>query len=300
MKQFRERSLIVILGLMASLTIFSGSALASGPVHWSYDGEAGPTHWGELSPDFALCATGTEQSPIDIPAEAALNPADLDYAYLPSAVNIVNNGHTIQVNYDAGSTLKLDNQEYELVQFHFHAASEHTNNGQHAPMEMHLVHRNANGDTAVVGVWLENGSENTAFAPVFDNLPAVEGEPTTISGQTVNADSLLPVERTYHRYNGSLTTPPCTQNVKWIMLSDSVTLSDAQIGKYTAIFSDNFRPTQPLNDRQFLVTAQIGPETLPVTGTNPMPGAVNLVGVGMLAVITGAGLYVYHHKSSQA
>jgi carbonic anhydrase len=287
---------MAMLGLIVGLVVFGNVAVASGPVHWTYEGDEGPEHWGELSPDFALCSTGVEQSPVNIPADAALNPADLGYNYLPSAVNIFNNGHTIQVNYDPGSSLKLDDQDYELVQFHFHAASEHTKDGQQAPMEMHLVHRNAAGGLAVVGVWLESGSENAAFASVFNHLPTTEGEPEAVPGETVNADELLPAERSYHRYNGSLTTPPCTQDVKWIMLGNSVELSDVQITQYTDIFDNNFRPVQPFNERTFLLTSQIGPETLPESGGVAFPVAGVLVGFGALGIMAGTGLYLYHRK----
>lgn len=303
MKQMANRSLMVMVGLMAALMVFSTSALASDPVHWSYEGEAGPAHWGELSPDFALCGAGAAQSPIDIPADATLNPADLGFAYQPSAVNIVNNGHTVQVNYDGGSTLKLDGQDYQLAQFHFHAGSENTHNGQQAPLEMHLVHKNAAGDLAVVGVWLDGGgSDNAAFAPVFSHLPATEGEPEAVAGETVNADSLLPADRSYYRFNGSLTTPPCSQNVKWIMESQPVQVSDAQIAAFTAIFDNNFRPVQPFNDRQFLVSAQMEmepamePATLPVSGGEPWPIADLLAGLGGVFLVSGAGLFLYRRR----
>jgi carbonic anhydrase len=298
MKQIIKRSLMAMLGLMVGLTAFVGVAIAEGPVHWGYEGEEGPEHWGELSPDFALCSTGTEQSPINIPTDAALNPADLGYNYLPSAVNIFNNGHTIQVNYDPGSDLVLNNQVYELLQFHFHAGSEHTRDGQQLPIEMHLVHRNADGGLAVVGAWVEIGSHNAAFEPVFNHLPATEGEPEAVPGETVNADELLPAERSYRQYNGSLTTPPCTQDVKWIMLSETVELSEAQITAYTDIFDHNFRPTQPFNERSFLLSSEVGaaPETLPESGGVAFPVASVLMGLGALGIITGTGLYLYRRK----
>ena len=299
MKKFTKFSVVVITGLIIGVTAFGGMALAEGPVHWGYEGEDGPEHWGELSPDYALCSTGTEQSPIDIPAGAPLNPADLGYNYLPSAVNIFNNGHTIQVNYDPGSSLQIDNTEYELIQYHFHAHSEHTNNGEAAPMEMHLVHRNADGGLAVVGVWLKSGAENAAFAPVFDNLPTIEGEPEAVAGAAVNADELLPAERAYHRYNGSLTTPPCTENVKWVMLGNSVELSEAQISAYTGIFNNNFRPTQSFNARAFLTGPQSTPATLPESGGAAFPVAVIFVSMGALGTVAGTGLYLYRRKTTE-
>lgn len=297
MKTFAKRSLMVMVGLMVASLVFGGVAAASGPVHWTYEGEAGPENWGELSPDFAACSTGTEQSPVDIAAGTTLNPGDLVYNYQPSAVNILNNGHTVQVNYDAGSSLELDNDTYQLLQFHFHAHSENTLAGQPAPMEMHLVHQNAAGGLAVVGVWLESGSENAAFASVFDNLPATESEAEAVAGATVNVDDLLPTDRSYYRFNGSLTTPPCTEGVKWIMLSTPIELSADQLAAFTAIFDNNYRPVQPLNERTFLTSAQIAPASLPETGGAAWPDAGLVLGFGALAVVTG--FYLYRRKTAQ-
>jgi len=295
--KYRSKVGSIILFSLAGLLLFSGLALASGPVEWGYSGDTGPENWGDLSPDFALCGTGVEQSPIDVPAGATVNPADLGLDYQASAVNILNNGHTVQVNYDAGSTLQVDGQTYNLLQFHFHAASENTSQGQQAPLEAHFVHANADGGLAVVGVWLESGSENAAFAPVFDNLPATKSEATTIEGATVDANELLPAERTYYRFNGSLTTPPCSEGVKWFMMSNPVELSDAQIAAFTAIYDDNFRPVQPFNDRSFLVTSQLQPAALPESGgvRLPMPGI--LAGAGLLLVILGASLELHRRHT---
>lgn len=297
MKTFARCSLMVMVGVVVALMAFGGVAAASDPVHWAYEGEAGPENWGELSPDFAACSTGTEQSPVDIAAGTTLNSGDLAYNYQPSAVNILNNGHTIQVNYDAGSSLELDNDTYQLLQFHFHAHSENTLAGQPAPMEMHLVHQNAAGDLAVVGAWLESGSENAAFASVFDNLPPAESEAEAVASATVNVDELLPADRSYYRFNGSLTTPPCSEGVKWIMLSTPIELSADQLGAFTAIFDNNYRPVQPLNERTFLTSAQIAPEALPETGGVAFPGAGLMMGLGALTVVTG--LYLYRRKIAQ-
>lgn len=321
MKNIISLKLVLIASLIGGLLVaLVSTAAASDPVHWGYEGEEGPDHWGELSPDFALCSTGTEQSPVDIPDGAALNSADLMYNYQPSAVNILNNGHTIQVNYDAGSELTLDNTSYKLLQFHFHAHSENTKNGQPAPMEVHFVHQNDAGGLAVVGAWIQSGSENEAFAPVFNNLPATESDPTTVADVTVNADELLPADRSYYRFNGSLTTPPCSEGVKWIMLSEPIELSQAQIDAFTAIFNDNYRPVQPFNDRTFLTTSEVeaqtseaaveattevtatdtaqtpqeAPETLPQSGGEPFSASGILVGFGLLSL--GLGLYLQRRK----
>lgn len=239
--------------------------------HWGYEGEVGPEHWGELNPDWALCSTGEEQSPVDIPASAALNPDDILFGYDPSQLTIVNNGHTIQVNYDPGSTIEVGGKSYELKQFHFHALSEHTVDGVNTPMEMHLVHQAEDGQYAVVGVFINSGDANAAFEPIWANLPAEAGDPMAIDGVMVNADDLLPGERTYYRYNGSFTTPPCTEGVQWLVLNTSISLSEGQIGDFTAIVDGNYRPVLPMNDREFFLTSPAMEEPTPTPEPAPTP-----------------------------
>lgn len=239
--------------------------------HWGYEGEAGPDHWGD-NPDWALCSTGTEQSPTDIASASPLNPADITFGYDPSQLTIVNNGHTIQVNYDAGSTIEVGGKSYELKQFHFRALSEHTVDGAHTPMEMHLVHQAEDGQYAVVGVFINSGSNaNSAFEPIWANLPAEAGEPHAIDGVMVNADDLLPVERTYWRYNGSFTTPPCTEGVQWLVLNTDISLSDGQISAFTDIVDGNYRPVLALNDREFFLTTPAMEEAAPTATPAPTP-----------------------------
>lgn len=280
MKSFAmfSHALIVAVALMVG-----GTALAQEGVHWSYEGESGPEHWGELSPDFAACAKGLEQSPVDIPANAPLNPADITFSYKPSAVNIFNNGHTVQVNYDAGSSIMLNGVQYDLLQFHFHAASEHAIGGQHQPLEIHFVHRNAQGGLAVVGVLLQPGAENSAYAPIFQNIPQQAGQPAAVVGASVDANAMLPSQKGYWRYDGSLTTPPCTEGVKWLVMNTPVAVSDAQIAAFTTLFPHNERPVQPFNSRTFLI-----PVALPNTGDGVIVLDGVLFGVGVFAV--GAGL----------
>jgi carbonic anhydrase len=162
------------------------------------------------------------------------------------------NGHTIQVNYDEGSSITYNETTYQLVQFHFHHPSEHTVNGEPAAMEIHFVHKDAAGNLAVVGVLLVEGeADNQAYASVFTHLPAEESEPQT-SDIKVNAADMLPESRTFYTYTGSLTTPPCTQGVRWLLLTEPIELSAAQLAAFNAIFEHNARPVQPLNDRDLL------------------------------------------------
>jgi len=294
MKKLTVWRLVLALGLTVGLVAFAGVAIADEEVHWTYEGEHGPEHWGELSPEFAACSEGREQSPIDIPAAASVNPADIVFNYQPTALNIVNNGHTIKVSYDEGSSIEVDGTTYNLLQFHFHALSEHTIKGEYSDVEMHLVHQSAAGGYAVVGVMLERGSENQAYALVWGHLPAEEGEPETIGGVTVKADDLLPAERTYHRYNGSFTTPPCTEGVKWFVMSTPVELSEAQVAAFEAIYDHNYRPVQPFNQRVFYAGG--APQALPVTGGVAFPLEGLLVSFG--ALITAAGLYLRRRKAA--
>jgi carbonic anhydrase len=296
MKKLTVSFVILVLGLMIRMMTFTSPAAAEGPVHWSYEGEAGPEHWGELSPDFALCSTGKEQTPIDVPSATSVNPADITFNYQPTALTIFNNGHTVQVNYDPGSSIEVGGKTYDLKQFHFHTPSEHTVNSNHTDLEMHLVHQSADGQLAVVGVMVKAGSENPAYAPVFNNLPAQESEPSAISGVTVNATDLLPQERTYYRYNGSLTTPPCTEGVQWLLMNTPVELSAAQVTSFQTIFPHDARPVQPLNGRAFLQTSALAaapvesPASLPATGGVPFPVEGVVFVLGLLS--TAAGLYL--------
>lgn len=273
---------LAIAGLVLLLTLSITFVALASTIHWTYEGEEGPAHWGELSPDFAACSAGLQQSPIDIPAGAPVNPADIVFNYSPSALTVVNNGHTIQANYDAGSTITIDGMDYQLLQFHFHGDSEHTVAGQHSPMEAHFVHGNAAGQLAVVGVMLKEGDANVALEPVFANMPAEKGDPVAVAGATVSAGDVLPVDRSYYRYDGSLTTPPCTEGVKWFVMANAVTISAGQQAAYTDLHADNYRPVQAMNARSFYLGG--APEGLPVTG--------GLMVVGVLWMTVASGLVV--------
>jgi carbonic anhydrase len=227
--------------------------------HWGYEGENGPEHWGDLTHEYATCSTGEAQSPIDITNAQPFNLVDIEFHYQPSALNILNNGHTIQANYNTGSYIIFKEQRYNLIQFHFHHPSEHTLDGQAFPMEVHFVHSNAEGKLAVVGVLLTEGiNDNAAFAPVWEHAPAEETRVTTIDGVTIDANAMLPSSRLFYTYNGSLTTPPCSEQVRWLVLTTPATLSEAQISAFSAIFELNARPVQPLNNRYLLLDSTAG------------------------------------------
>ena len=236
-----------VLACFAGATVLSGVA-ASDNVEWGYEGPGGPKYWGSLKPAFAVCASGTRQSPLDLAGATVSDLSHLAFDYTPSPITIFNNGHTVQVDYAPGSALVVDGVRYDLLQFHFHHASEHAVNGVRFPLEMHLVHRNATGALAVVGVFFEAGGVNAALETLWSHLPSEAGPRTVVAGE-VDAAALLPERRTSWRYVGSLTTPPCTEGVAWIVMTDPVALSSEQIEAFRAIFPDNARPMQALNGR---------------------------------------------------
>ncbi len=252
--QINIRSVILSFFIAISFTSLTVVAFAQeGEVHWTYEGEEGPEHWGDIKSAYALCGTGTTQSPIDITTTVSTDIGDIAFNYAPSALNIFNNGHTIQAAYDAGSSITYNGVQYDLLQFHFHHHSEHSINGVISPLEIHFVHRSAEGALAVVGVMLNEGDADAeAYTSVFASLPPEESEVATIEGATINATDMLPAEKTYYTYSGSLTTPPCSEGVRWLLLDTPITVSAAQIEAFSAIFELNARPVQQQNARDVI------------------------------------------------
>ena len=205
---------------ISKLAVAMVTALSAGPTgtilaqHWGYEGEAGPQNWGKLDAKFATCTSGKNQSPIDLKAfvEADIKPLKLDYK--ARAADIVNNGHTVQINYASGSILSVDGISFELKQFHFHSPSENKINGKQFPLESHLVHSDKDGNLAVVAVMFQEGAANTLLGKLWEKMPNKAGEKSALpTGLSVS--QLLPKERDYYRFNGSLTTPPCSEGVRW-------------------------------------------------------------------------------------
>lgn len=245
-----------LLIVNAILLVVSACAPAAAPTstqsassaHWTYEGEEGPSHWGDLDPAYELCGTGKHQSPVDIASPGEQDLANIVIHYQPSQLNILNNGHTVQVNYDAGSYIELEGIRYEVAQFHYHAPSEHEIDGKLFPAELHIVHKSADGHLAVVGLLLQAGSANAAFDPFINNLPA-ETSDLKDAGVKINAMDFLPGIQTTYRYSGSLTTPPCSEGVNWLVMTAPVELSPAQLSELAGLFEGNNRPVQPLNER---------------------------------------------------
>jgi len=222
--------------------------------NWSYEGRTGPANWARLLP-YYVCADGREQSPIDVRgAQPGTDLPALDVrGYRETGVAVLNNGHTVEVEVDEGSVLEVGGEHFDLAQFHFHAPSEHQIDGRAAAMEMHLVHRSESGQLLVIGLLLREGATN-AFLDLFWRFipPEPNETPTDVH---LNPRDALPADRSYHRYDGSLTTLPCSEPVAWYVLRDAVTVSPAQVAKFLEIIGQNARPPQPLNGR----VVQTGP-----------------------------------------
>jgi carbonic anhydrase len=220
--------------------------------HWSYDGDEGPSHWGDLNPDFAPCKNGHHQSPIDIrnPQKADLPPIRFDYK--PSPLHIIDNGHTIMINYAPGSSIRVGDKQYALKQFHFHRPSEEKINGKGYEMVVHLVHADQDGKLAVVAILLENGKNNPLIDELWNELPKEKEKEERLDTITINAANLLPPDPSYYTFSGSLTTPPCSENVTWFVLKRPVSVSASEIEQFSRLYRNDARPTQPLFDRAVL------------------------------------------------
>jgi carbonic anhydrase len=238
--------------LLATLCLGTASLFAqhaSGVPAFSYEGADGPSHWGDLSPDYSVCKTGREQSPVDIrnATKAPLPPIRFDYKSVP--LRLINNGHTVQVNYAAGSSISVGGERYELKQFHFHRPGEERIDGRAFDMVIHLVHTNQRGEVAVVAVLLEKGAANAALQKIWAEMPKTPGQEHQVHGVLVSASDFLPSDPSYYTYKGSLTTPPCTESVAWFILKTPITVSAGQIQAFSAIFPPNARPMQSLGAR---------------------------------------------------
>ena len=222
-----------------------------GEVHWSYEGESGPQNWGKLKPEFNLCAIGKRQSPIAIRDDATLlGPAEpIRFIYTPSRGTVVNNGHTIQVDVEGENSITVRGSTYKLLQFHFHTPSEEMINAKRYAMVAHLVHKNEAGQLAVVAVLLEQGEPNPLIDTVWTYLPLDTNDRVGIPEGLIDMNKLLPADQRYYQFIGSLTTPPCTEGVLWMVLKQPLRLSAAQFRVFSQLFPLNARPVQPLNGR---------------------------------------------------
>jgi carbonic anhydrase len=213
--------------------------------HWDYEGEMGPEHWGK---EFPTCGKGKSQSPLNIKGPFEKVRFNIVPDYKPGPLKILNNGHTIQVNVTPGSKIRIDGKAYDLLQFHFHRPSEEHINGKPSAMVIHFVHKNESGELAVLGVLLQEGNENPGIKTLWSYAPTKEGAEVAPENVAFNPTNLLPREMEFFHYDGSLTTPPCTEKVKFYILKTQVNISKEQITQFP--FKMNARPVQPLNERK--------------------------------------------------
>jgi len=222
----------------------AGPRAAPRPVpHWSYDGEGGPQAWARLKPEFATCASGMRQSPIDIRDGIRVDLDPVQFDYRPTAFRVIDNGHTVQINVAPGNTIEVMGRRYELLQFHFHRPSEERIDGRHFDMVAHLVHEGPQGRLAVVAVLLERGGAHPLVQAVWNNLPLEKGEEVPARAP-LDLNQLLPKDSRYYTFMGSLTTPPCSEGVLWMVMQQPVTISAEQIDVFARLYPMNARPVQ--------------------------------------------------------
>jgi carbonic anhydrase len=241
-------------GLLLS-TVATG-VFASGDTHWGYTGHNGPKSWGELSPKYKMCLEGKNQSPINISKDIMVYTSGLDaikFDYITNATEVINNGHTIQVNVKSGSSIHIDDKEFELKQFHFHTPSENQIKGKSFPLEAHFVHLDKDGNIAVIGVMFEESKKNLTLAKVWEKMPEKANEKVKIEFSANDIKALMPDNKGYYRFTGSLTTPPCSEGVRWMVYKDAINISKEQVEKFLHIMHHpNNRPVQPINARKVI------------------------------------------------
>jgi carbonic anhydrase len=216
--------------------------------HWSYEGENGPANWGKINAAWSKCATGDRQSPIDIRNGMKVELEQITFDYRAAGFNVIDNGHTIQVNVGGGNYITVMNRQYELLQFHFHRPSEERINGKGFEMVVHMVHKDAEGHLAVVAVLVERGKQQSLIQTVWNNLPLEKNDvvsPTIV----IDINELLPTRRDYFTYMGSLTTPPCSEGVLWMVMKEPVQASPAQLALFSRLYPMNARPVQTSSGR---------------------------------------------------
>jgi carbonic anhydrase len=243
-----RRDVLKGLGSLALCPLCASSGFSA---EWSYEGEHGPAHWGDADAASKVCSAGSQQSPIDIGATVRAALPRLGFAWKRNADTIVNNGHTIQVNIAEGSMLAVGPEPYKLLQFHFHRPSEHLIGGKNFPMEVHFVHQAKSGALGVVGVMMQAGRRNAVFSRIASTMPASAGPPVKAAAG-IDPNALLPMRRSYYGYAGSLTTPPCSEVVSWMLLTDPIAVAAADIEAFAKLYPMNARPAQKGNRRYVL------------------------------------------------
>jgi carbonic anhydrase len=245
--------LVGVFGACTFLAVALAAQEHPGP-HWGYTGGNDPDHWGALDKAFLACQQGHHQSPIDIRAPKPADLPPIQFAYRATPLHVINNGHTIQVNYAPGSFITVGATRYELKQFHFHHPSEEKIDGRGFAMVAHLVHAAPDGHLAVVAVLLDAGSANPLIASLWQHLPSKEGPEQKLDNVHLDVSGLLPPDRGYYTYSGSLTTPPCSEGVTWFVLKTPESISQGQADAFGKLYPSDARPTQPSYGREVLVS----------------------------------------------
>ena len=245
-----------LLKNVATLSLIISGLSANEASHWGYTGHNDPNHWGELSEKYKMCSDGKNQSPINIVPEVLVATKGLEpikFDYKAKSTEVVNNGHTIQVNFEHGSIITIDGKEFELKQFHFHTPSENQINGKNFPLEGHFVHLDNEGNITVVAVMFdESKKDNDLLEKIWNAMPTEEAKkPFVISANDLKA--ILPDNKSYYRFDGSLTTPPCSEGVRWLVLKESVKLSHHEVEEFLHVMHhSNNRNVQKINARKVL------------------------------------------------
>jgi len=245
-----HRLVVVVLGLSMSVAIPTAAIAQQPGANWSYQGKEGPLNWARLDPAYKVCSNGKEQSPIDIRgAHLNKNLQPIEFHYVSGAMTLVNNGHTVQVTPAAGSYIIANGVRYDLVQFHFHHPGEESVKGKLPDMNIHFVHKSAEGKLAVVAVRLNEGNANAVLAALWEHLPKTAGTTEKMT-ESMSPAGLLPTDRGYWTYEGSLTAPPCTEGVRWFIFEQQVELSRDQLKSFAVLYKVNSRLEQPAHGRK--------------------------------------------------
>ena len=239
------------LMVWAVLSVLSTGCVKTPPSSWGYSGAVGSHHWANLSKDNVACL-GKNQSPVNLADFIDADLPAIAFSYRAGGHEIINNGHTVQVNYAKGSHIEIDDEKFHLIQFHFHSPSENTIKGQSYPLEAHFVHASDTGELAVIAVMYQAGIENKGLKKAWAHIPIHAGEQYSFT-ETLMAGDLLPDNKDYYRFNGSLTTPPCSEGVRWLVMKNTVMASRQQIDRFlSALHEPNNRPLQAINARPIL------------------------------------------------
>jgi len=253
MPTFNDSVFSIILYMLT--VISGGGGQEHDPKHsWDYGEALGPSHWGDLKPEFATCKTGHRQSPIDIRDAQKADLPPILFDYQPSPLHIIDNGHTVMVNYALGSSMSVGGKRYTLKQFHFHKPSEERINGKTFDMSVHLVHADQAGKVAVVAVLLRQGEDNPLLDELWRDLPKEKEKEVRFDNIRIDVSRILPSNRGYYTFSGSLTTPPCSEDVTWFVLKNPTAVSAQEIERFSQLYRNDARPTQPLYGRSVLET----------------------------------------------